>query len=397
VSGLLVVTPCDEFNRKVAAALGPDRTDHQWYWREGLLDEGSAAVIQELMRTSASVVANGPDVDIDTALEIAGALDRERPDVVVVLVAEPSFELMDRALQTGARGVIAPDAAPEDLGRTVEKALEAADRRHNVSIMEAKATSHLICVVAPKGGAGKTTTTTNLATGLALAAPGEVVLVDLDFQFGDIASTLRLEPVNTFADIALAEAPVDLTTLKVFLTPAESGLFALCAPEGLEDADLITPEHVAHVLELLAEEFRYVIVDTGSGLDDGTLVALKQATDIIVLTSTEVPSVRATLKELKALDMLGLKQPRHFVVNRADARVGLPLAEVETTVGLPVVCAIPSSRSVPISVNQGTPVIVSDARSSVAEALSGLVATFAPSSRKAARTAPWRKRTRLAS
>ena len=79
------------------------------------------------------------------------------------------------------------------------------------------------------------------------------------------------------------------------------------------------------------------------------------------------------------LDLLGLKdQTRHFVVNRADARVGLPVSEVEATVGMDADVTIPSSRAVPVSVNQGTPVLVSDRRSSVGEAFAQLVSRFEP-------------------
>ena len=238
---------------------------------------------------------------------------------------------------------------------------------------------HVICVLAPKGGTGKTTVSTNLASGLALEAPGEVVIVDLDFQFGDVASALRMTPEHTFADITRSELSVDVTTIKIFLTASDTGLYALCAPEVPVDADAITPQHVQHVISLLASEFRYVVIDTGSGLDEGTLAVLKHCTDLVLVTSTDVPSVRATRKEVEMLDLLGLKdQTRHFVVNRADARVGLPVSEVEATVGMQADVTVPSSRAVPVSVNQGTPVLVSDRRSNVGEALAQLVGRFEP-------------------
>ena len=132
-------------------------------------------------------------------------------------------------------------------------------------------------------------------------------------------------------------------------------------------------------MSLLSSEFRYVIIDTGSGLDEPTLAVLQLCTDIILLTSTDVPSVRATRKEVEMLDLLGLDtQERHFVVNRADARVGLPVSEVEATVGRTADVTIPSSRAVPISVNHGTPVVVSERRSPVGDAMGRLVARFVP-------------------
>ena len=46
--------------------------------------------------------------------------------------------------------------------------------------------SRIITILSPKGGAGKTSSATNLAVGLAKRYPREVVLVDLDLQFGDV-------------------------------------------------------------------------------------------------------------------------------------------------------------------------------------------------------------------
>src|SRR5436189_220161 len=89
--------------------------------------------------------------------------------------------------------------------------------------------------------------------------------------------------------------------------PADTGLFALCAPESPVEADPITPQMVQHVISLLSSEFRYVIIDTGSGLDEGTLSVLKLCTDLVLVTSTDVPSVRATRKEVEMLDLLGMK------------------------------------------------------------------------------------------
>ena len=238
----------------------------------------------------------------------------------------------------------------------------------------------MICVLAPKGGTGKTTVSTNLASGLALEAPGEVVIVDLDFQFGDVASALRMTPEHTFADIT--QSPHHGRRHDDQGVPHRrrtTGLYALCAPETPVDADAITPQHVQHVISLLASEFRYVVIDTGSGLDEGHARGAQALHRPRALTSTDVPSVRATRKEVEMLDLLGLTdQTRHFVVNRADARVGLPVSEVEATVGMDADVTIPSSRAVPISVNQGTPCSSATGAPASATAMAQLVGRFEP-------------------
>ena len=80
------------------------------------------------------------------------------------------------------------------------------------------------------------------------------------------------------------------------------------------------------------------------------------------------------MKEIEALRVIGKPQHLwHFVLNRADARTGLTIPAIERTVGINVDVAIPSSRSVPLSLNQGEPIVLSDPRSAVTLAMLQLV------------------------
>ena len=134
---------------------------------------------------------------------------------------------------------------------------------------------------------------------------------------------------------------------------------------------------VGEILRLLANEFRFVVVDTSPGLDEHTLAAIDEATDLVLVCSMDVPNVRGLRKEIAALDAMKIHGPkRHFVLNRADSRVGLDVDDVVATVGMPVDVELPSSRSVPLALNQGTPLIESDPRSPIARQFMGLVERF---------------------
>jgi pilus assembly protein CpaE len=240
-------------------------------------------------------------------------------------------------------------------------------------------TGKVIVVVSPKGGSGKTAVATNLSASLAQQFPGKVAAVDLDVQFGDMCTSMGLHPEHNLAQVATTPN-IDATTIKLFLTPYEPGLYVLCGARAPAEADVVTHEHVSRVIPLLAADFDYVIVDTSAGLDDRTLAALEQATDILLVSSLDVTSIRSLRKAVEAMDAIGVTTRRHFVLNRADAKVGLRVSDASEAVGLPIVAMIPSCREVPLSMNVGTPVIKLEPRSEVAKRMKQLAQLFVPAS-----------------
>jgi pilus assembly protein CpaE len=238
-------------------------------------------------------------------------------------------------------------------------------------------TGKVIVIVSPKGGSGKTAVATNLSAALALRFPGRVAALDLDVQFGDMCTSMGLHPEHNLAQVATS-ATVDATTIKLFLTPYDSGLYVLCGARTPAEADLVTHQHVTKVIPLLAKDFEYVVVDTPAGLDDRTLAALEQATDLLLVSSLDVTSIRSLRKAVDAMDAVGVTKQRHFVLNRADAKVGINPADAAEAVGLPIEALIPSSREIPLSMNVGTPVVKLSPRSAVAKQMSLLTHLFAP-------------------
>jgi pilus assembly protein CpaE len=361
-------------------------------------DAAGDGMLRAIEDHDARVVALGPGLDTDAALDAAAVLDRERPDLCVLLIAEPTPALYRKALRVGVRDIVDPSAELDEVRAAFDAAMDTASRRGAQHADEAL-TQRTIAVVSPKGGAGKTAMSSNLTIGLAAIAQGDVVIVDLDVQFGDVANALRLSPEGTIADAIRVGAGLDITALKAFLTPHPSGALALCAPVSPADADIVGADDVVRILRLLAAEFRYVVVDTGAGLDEHTLAAMEAATDIVLVCGTDVASARGVRKEIDAFDLLGFTtQRRHLVLNRADARVGLDAGDIEGTVGMSISVAVPSSRSVPLSMNQGIPLLEGAQKSPVSRSLGELVNRFAaaPAGKESATTSRsrWRKESR---
>jgi len=380
MNGTLLVTPDGDFETQVKRAFDGELKAERW-WNDRLPKLSPEAAAREIAQSQPSVIVVGPGISPQISVTLAETFDLLFPEVCVVLVAKPTPRLWERALRAGVREIIPLEADDEQLRQALTRALAGASRRQTASTTAPARTEaprgRVITVMSPKGGAGKTTVATNLATQLAAAAPGRVAIVDVDLQFGDVASALGLGPQSTMADAARVGARLDSTTLKVFLEPHPSGLYALVGPHFPAEAEEVTSENVGHVIDILASEFAYVVIDTGAGLDEFALAAAERADDLVLVCVTDVPSVRGLRKALDALDLLGMtKARRHLILNRADDKVGLSVRDVEATVGLPVEASIPTSRAVQIAVNQGSPVADSDPRSPAGRALVELAGGF---------------------
>jgi pilus assembly protein CpaE len=327
--------------------------------------------------SDAEVIALGPDIDLDLALGIAELVDATRPDTSLVLLTWPEGDLVERAMRAGCRDVVAPDIEPAELTRAIERAAEATNRRRTSQTTPAVDTPRITVVLSPKGGSGKTTLATNLAVGLASGRRGDVVLVDLDLAFGDVATALGATPEQTVTQAVAAMATEGSMGPKLYLSEHETGAFLLFAPETPEQAELVSPAETTDLLRALSSSFHHVIVDTAAGMDDHALAALDVATDVVLVCTMDVPSIRSLSKAIRALDDLGfVHQRRHVVLNRAATKVGLSVEDVERTLGMPIDVTLESSRSVPLSMNQGQPLLAGRQSGPLQRELTRLVARF---------------------
>jgi pilus assembly protein CpaE len=377
MTSLILAGSTDAFEQRFRASV-PDPFGIQIHrWRETVED---AADIKAIADRDPDIVLLGPELTGELAFRLAAVFDRSYPRIAVLLAVETSPDAWQQAMAAGVRGLVAPEADDEEIRHQLERVLEVSHQKRAASarLHDERPTSRVITVISPKGGAGKTVVSTNLAVTLAAVKPRQVVIVDLDLQFGDVAYALMLNPNHTMQDAVTAGAEIDMAALKVYLTPWEQDLFVLCAPEEPAAGEEIPAEAIGDIITLLASEFSYVVVDTGGGLSEHTLTALERSTDIILIGDMDVPSVRNLRKAMDALDLLGMTtQMRHFVLNRADSRVGLSPDDVASAAAMPIDIELPSARQVPISLNEGRPLVRSHPRSPVSRRIEDLAARFA--------------------
>ena len=127
------------------------------------------------------------------------------------------------------------------------------------------------------------------------------------------------------------------------------------------DAETIHATLISHLLDVLRNDFDYIVVDTPAAFDDEVLAAL-DVTDLITLIVTpDVPALKTLKITLETLIELSYNPDKfRLVLNRSDAKVGISHGEVEKTAQLTITGFIPSSRDVPATVNRGVPIVQDD-------------------------------------
>lgn len=378
---VLLATSSPAFERRIRASVEGDANTSLQLLPRGVLPAGADSLLAHLPDgVPPDVMVLGPGVAVLDALELAARLDEQCPAISVVLVTEASNEVWLAGMRAGVRDVLAPEAEDDEIRTVLHRAMHVAElRRHAMGINDEDATvvGRVIIVASPKGGTGKTTVATNLAVGLARREPHSTVLVDLDVQFGDVASALQLRPDYSLTDAVAGPSSQDAMVLKTFLGLHATGLYALCAPDAPATGSHVTADQISKLLDLLALHFRYVVVDTAPGLGEHVLAALDRATDIVQVCGLDVPSVRGLRKELDVLAELGISPLAYTIVlNFADRHGGLSVRDVEGTIGRSVDIILPPSRAVLIATNHGIPLLQNDARNPVTKELRRLVARF---------------------
>ena len=204
-----------------------------------------------------------------TGLRRLASLHQRHPWVSVVLALHerPRADLAE-IVQVGACDLVPLHADGADLQQALTRAIRITRARLGVPGGAGGGRGRVVTISSASGGCGKTFLATNAAAFLARATAAPVVLVDLDLQFGEVSTALRLRPEATISDALAAEAAgADLNEiLDDYLLPHPDGFKVLAAPRLPAEADSITPGDVTRLLDVLRARRAWVVVDTHEGV-----------------------------------------------------------------------------------------------------------------------------------
>ena len=343
--------------------------------------ESMAALSEHVASTPQEfAVVIGPSVPVDDAAVFAQWARVHKPDLGVILLRETvDAHALSTALRSGMREVVESRdlaglttavsrarAVSSAIAQTMEDETQAAAkaalseakaRAEAAAEAAAKPTGKMVTVFSTKGGVGKSLMAANVA--VALSDQGSsVCIVDLDVNNGDIAIMLQLTPMRTLNDLAAFHGDIAVDAVETLVTPYSKTLGVVAAPVHLDAPDQATNEDIGKLLDLLVGVYDYVVVDTSGVFDEFALTALDRTDTLVLVGTLDIPALKGLRLATQTLDLLNFPREKwRFVLNRADAKVGLSVEEYESTLGLTADCSLVSSREVLAAVNRGEPLV----------------------------------------
>jgi pilus assembly protein CpaE len=350
---------------------------------EQLREAGYAITSVETAVDAVGAMRDQPfDLMVAEGLAVSGAIARIRsatPKQVPLIVVAPAGDVEARIafLEAGADDVISASFASTELEARVDALLIRTGKAQPQG-QAGTGAGRIVTFFSPKGGVGTTTLAVNSAVLLAgghdtmQGAGSRVLLIDLDLQFGQVATHLNLTPRYDIADLCSDEQALgDPSLAATYLTPHVSGVSILAGPSNPEADFRVTVDQLQKALAVLRPAFDHVLIDCGSRLDPRTLWALEQADTHIFVIFPEIAALRATSLMLGFLaDTATLKAATHFVVNHIFPKELLKTRDVESLLKAKPVAEIPYTEVDMIrAVNEGVPVVFSRPSSPASRAI----------------------------
>lgn len=216
----------------------------------------------------------------------------------------------------------------------------------------------VIVVTSGKGGVGKTTSTANI--GWALSNLGKKVVVidgDIGLRNLDVVMGLENRIVFDLVDVIEEKAKPKQAMIKdkrfenLYLIPAAQ----------TRDKDAIVPDQMKELVEMLKEEYDYVLIDCPAGIENGFKNAIAGADRAIVVTTPEVSAVRDADRIIGLLEA-NLIEDIRLIVNRIKINMVksgdmLDIDDILEILGVKLIGAIPDDESIVVSTNKGEPVL----------------------------------------
>ena len=297
-------------------------------WGDLSFDDAAVFIRQEEASDLEFVAIAIDQDDEDNLGELAELIKAavEKKITVFVIAEEVSPIALHQLLKLGAAEFVPyplPDGALHDALERMRTAAQAPVIPMNADGQPLNAKGDKDGVVFPvhglAGGVGTTTFAANLAWELANTDENlRVCLLDLDFQFGSVATYLDLPRRESVYELLQDTETMDRDSFMQALLTFKEKLFVLTAPSELLPLDIVGSEDIERIIELARTNFDYVVIDMPSTITSWTETILHASHVYFAMTELDMRSANNTLRLLRALKGEELPYEKlRYVLNRA--------------------------------------------------------------------------------
>jgi len=235
-----------------------------------------------------------------------------------------------------------------------------------------------------KGGVTKTTTTYNLAAGLAMRGK-KVLMVDLDSQ-ASLTISAGLEPLE-FSDRTIAEALQDIIDRKATKSSIKNYLYKIPDFDSLyiipsiidlavtesKMSNAISREHIlSRLLNGLSDDFDYCLIDCAPSLGILTINALTAADQVVIPCKTDYLAYRGMRELMNTIETVQELLNKNLKVFGVIATLKERTKDDENVLEqineeYEILAVIRKSVSVREAIYEGVPIMASSGKNAVAK------------------------------
>ncbi|WP_066365550.1 septum site-determining protein MinD [Neobacillus fumarioli] len=216
-----------------------------------------------------------------------------------------------------------------------------------------------IVITSGKGGVGKTTTSANIGTALALQGK-KVCLVDTDIGLRNLDVVMGLENriIYDLVDVVEKRCKIHQALVK---DKRFDGLLYLLPAAQTVDKSAVTAEQMQELIEELKQDYEFIIIDCPAGIEQGFKNAIAGADQAIVVVTPEVSAVRDADRIIGLLEKEKHMEPPRLIVNRIRNHMMksgdmLGLDEITQHLSIELVGIVADDEEVIKASNHGEPI-----------------------------------------
>ena len=292
----------------------------------------------DLLKESRIVVIE-VDSEVPSSIERILSTGEKFPNLrIIAAVRNPALPLVRTLLKNGIADVIGLPLSYSDLSEALQQVLAGMQKDEEVDTSPAK----IISVIKSIGGVGASMIATQAASRYAAMHAGDqcgTCLIDLDLQFGSIASYLGINQPVDLSDLLSAGARIDGELLQSVSYSLPTGLHVVPAPTEIMPMESVNAEQIYRIIEIASREYDTIFIDLPGNWTNWSVSLVARSDIVLLVVELTIASLRQAKRQLALLESQGISGEHvQIVVNRVEKKLfrSINLQDAEKAINYPV-------------------------------------------------------------